>query len=840
MKKNVAFIIVLLFVFVQIINAQSNKILKIEYSKDSIPSLLDFNTSTTKYRHTDGINVIKEYLKLSKDDSFKSIKSFTDNLGFFHERFQHYYSGLKVEFSEYNVHSNKGQITSISGTLKRIKSINIKPTLTENEALSFALRNIKAESYMWENSEMEELLRKERNDSSATYYPKGDLVIWTDWNSDRVVLTYKFTIFSQIPFDHNYVYIDANNGNVINIQSLFKGVIGGAVTKYCGLQYIETYDNDATYELYDATRNIKTLDSHKCTNFGTAHIFQDMDNYWSYEEFHNETMDDAALSAHFAAEKTYDYFNQSFIGRQGWDGDNSLLTLYVHFDINWSNSRWDPDSDVIEMGDGDGGINYDPWADLDATAHEYAHGIKDDEIGQNYDGEPGTIEEGLSDIWAACVENYASLANHDIWMMFEGFEKTGVHRRNMANPNSNPYHYHLNPYQDPCHYPDVYHGQYWYTGSGDNHGVHYNSTVFSHWFYLLSQGGSGTNSEQVCYNVIPIGMTDAAKIVYYMETVYLTTNSTFPNARTFSIASANILFGQNSNQVAQVTNAWHAVGVGDAYQDQITGPTLTCASETITFSVKYLPQNCSVSWSCGPFLERTSPQGSNPCSFSTSGNGSSWVSATINYNCGSQVLQKTIWSGPPIIDQIEGPLVWCPSCYELNYAPYVAWVRGNPTGYGWYTNDNEAAAFQDDWGSVHIGLWWPNAYYSCYIMSGQWTLYFTTYNDCDLAEAYITYEIPEWCASDGYSMSISPNPASDYVEVSITSTETQISSSTKNAEETRYTVRIVNSMGIPVYSSKKFEKTFTIAVNNLQDGIYSVEINNGKKSITKELIIKHQ
>ena len=41
--------------------------------------------------------------------------------------------------------------------------------------------------------------------------------------------------------------------------------------------------------------------------------------------------------------------------------------------------------------------------------------------------------------------------------------------------------------------PDCYTGTNWYTGTGDNGGVHTNSGVQNYWYYLLSQGGSGTN-----------------------------------------------------------------------------------------------------------------------------------------------------------------------------------------------------------------------------------------------------------------------------------------------------------------------------------------------------------
>jgi len=42
-------------------------------------------------------------------------------------------------------------------------------------------------------------------------------------------------------------------------------------------------------------------------------------------------------------------------------------------------------------------------------------------------------------------------------------------------------------------HPRCYLGTYWYTGAGDNGGVHLNSGVQNWWFYLITEGGTGNN-----------------------------------------------------------------------------------------------------------------------------------------------------------------------------------------------------------------------------------------------------------------------------------------------------------------------------------------------------------
>ena len=117
--------------------------------------------------------------------------------------------------------------------------------------------------------------------------------------------------------------------------------------------------------------------------------------------------------------------------------------------------------------------------------------------------------------------------------------------RNMSNPNLHKH-------------PNTYKGRYWNDTSTD---LHINSGVMNYWFYLLTNGGSGTNDHGYCYNVQGIGIDSAAKIVYRAETVYMTRNTNFFEARESTIRAAVDLFSENSVKVQMVKEAWNAVGV---------------------------------------------------------------------------------------------------------------------------------------------------------------------------------------------------------------------------------------------------------------------------------------
>ncbi len=141
--------------------------------------------------------------------------------------------------------------------------------------------------------------------------------------------------------------------------------------------------------------------------------------------------------------------------------------------------------------------------------------------------------------------------------------------------------------------PDTYGGQYWQnpncgtpTQNNNYCGVHTNSGVLNHWFYRTVVGGSGTNDIGNSFNVSGIGMTKASSIAYRTLTFYLSANSTFANARTGSIQAAKDLYGAGGAEEQAVTNAWHAVGVGSAY-DGGGNPPAECETGDINLSITF-------------------------------------------------------------------------------------------------------------------------------------------------------------------------------------------------------------------------------------------------------------
>ena len=95
-----------------------------------------------------------------------------------------------------------------------------------------------------------------------------------------------------------------------------------------------------------------------------------------------------------------------------------------------------------------------------------------------YQNESGALNESFSDIMGTAIEFSTGSGN---WTIGEDITPGTNGLRNMANPGEDG---------DPSHYLDRY------TGTSDNGGVHTNSGIINHWFYLLVNGGKNAKLVQ--------------------------------------------------------------------------------------------------------------------------------------------------------------------------------------------------------------------------------------------------------------------------------------------------------------------------------------------------------
>ncbi|MFH0895217.1 MAG: M4 family metallopeptidase [Bacteroidota bacterium] len=515
---------------------------------------------------------ISKVYHFSSEMNMQKISEFIDDAGNTHIKCQLTKSGIPVHDGVFILHTRNGLVYSVNGKLNNEIRCDATPVVMLETAYVAAKQFMPAKSY------------REGNVENKMFGSTSGQLIFiraTPSSDSPYKLAYRFDVYSQTPLAHKLVFIDAQNGEYIRNLNLIQthDKPATAVTKYSGNQTIMVDSVSSTqYRLREYSRGngIATYNLNNGTDTLSYTDFVDPDNYWNTV---NPQQDEVATDAHWSSEMTYDYF-KNIHGRNSIDGLGFRLKSFVHYDNSFFNAFWD--GEAMYYGDGDGSPST-PLTTVDICAHEITHGLTSFTSNFDYVSESGALSEGYSDVFGTCVEFYAKpiAAN---WTMGED---CGVIIRNVANPNA---------YNNP----DCYLGDFWDTWEE----VHCNSTVFSHWFYLSTLGGAGTNEFGETYSITGITQAKAEKIAFRAQTVYLTNTSNYQDARFYTIMSAIDLYGGCSPEVQAVTNAWYAVHVGPAYIDGVfsdftTSDTAFCSAPALVNFQNLSSNASSFIWNFG-------------------------------------------------------------------------------------------------------------------------------------------------------------------------------------------------------------------------------------------------
>jgi Zn-dependent metalloprotease len=349
--------------------------------------------------------------------------------------------------------------------------------------------------------------------------------------------------------DHRF-FISARDGKVVwrfNARNAHFG-IGGSL--YSGVVELNTdFNPDTGYTLMDHDRGFSEVfdaldssDIDNATQFGPK-----SPSAWGNvgDARNRETV---AVDALYGVEQSWDYYLFKH-GRYGTDDEGTGVEIYVHYV-----SEEDEDKGLkstlnafggynkVYFGNGNG-TQYGPKVSLDIVGHEYTHCIIDEVLpddGFIYSGEPGAIDESFCDIFGTAIHFYSGkdtdyLYGEDTVIAGAG----GVADRDLANPQSLglPDHYSIR-----------------YKGKKDNRGVHTNSSIMNHVYYLLAEGGV----HRLGGTVPAIGRDAAEDLFYATLTRQLTPSSKFIDVANGMLQVATV-YGDNVR--AAVEDAWIAVGV---------------------------------------------------------------------------------------------------------------------------------------------------------------------------------------------------------------------------------------------------------------------------------------
>ncbi len=654
MKKITYLLMLISFISVTVFGQVNQKM------KDDAPfqKTLKFNNSQSK---ESAIVEFEKKYNLDGNNTFLAKLETSDDSGLSHQRNQQYYKGIKVEFGTLITHTRDGQVESVNGELYDSKGLNLKPTLSSGMAFKIALDYIGAKKYLWED----EMSSKTMNYSK----PKGEIVIFPKVNTGEIKLAYKFDVYATAPLSREEIFIDAHTGEILyrnpiihhatkaitsnemearakTVESLVVGkevkapfLTGSATTRYSGVRAIET-TLSGTYSLNEATRGtgngMVTYNSGKTPTYPLTN-FTNATNTWNTGNYASgsATKDNAALDAHWGAEKTYDFWKDIF-GRNSYDDAGAKINSFVHYDdvaggAGYDNAFWN--GSVMTYGDGS---SFNVLTALDVCGHEIGHAVCENTAGLAYQNQSGAMNEGFSDIWGTCIEQYGRNGNlnspaaptsttYGVWSIGEDLAATPLRSMSFPRSKGNP-----DTYKGTSYTTTADDGTCTPTGGptgNDYCGVHNNSGVLNHWFFIVTQGKSGTNNAapSFAYNVTGIGMAKSSQIAYYAERDYLTPNATFLDMRNASIAVASNLYCASSPEVQAVTKAWKAVNVGADY----AGLTNDVALKTISGG------NTSVA--CGATFS--------PTIVMENGGSASISAVTISYNIDGGANSIINWTG---------------------------------------------------------------------------------------------------------------------------------------------------------------------------------------------------
>lgn len=272
--------------------------------------------------------------------------------------------------------------------------------------------------------------------------------------------------------------------------------------------------------------------------------------------------DPAVNEAYNGSGATFDLFYNIY-GRNSIDDNGMALNSTVHFDKGYDNAFWNGQQMVF--GDGDEDL---PVAQrlfnrftiaVDVIGHELAHGVTEHEARLDYVGQSGALNESFSDVFGALVKQYQSqqsAASAD-WIIGEGLFTANVNGagiRSMKAPGT--------AYNDPMlgRDPQPAHMQDYVNTSEDNGGVHINSGIPNHAFYVTAVQIGGYAWEK------------AGKIWYVTLRDKLSRNSNFQNAADLTFQTAADLYGAGSPEQMAVQAGWAAVGLSVQAAEPIPVP----------------------------------------------------------------------------------------------------------------------------------------------------------------------------------------------------------------------------------------------------------------------------
>ncbi len=228
--------------------------------------------------------------------------------------------------------------------------------------------------------------------------------------------------------------------------------------------------------------------------------------------------------------------------RDSIDDQGMPIQGLVHYGDAYDNAFWDGAGHMF-FGDGDGHLLTDTTKGLDVIGHELTHGVTQHEANLTYSGQSGALNESISDVFGSLVKQRhlkqtAAKADWLIGADIVGPELAPALRSMKAPGTANKYD---NQPADMDHYVHT---------SSDNGGVHTNSGIPNHAFYVTAITLKG-KAWEAPGNIWYDALCDPR----------VKPNTTFAKFAAVTLRHARSRYGTTSVQADAVRAGWDAVKV---------------------------------------------------------------------------------------------------------------------------------------------------------------------------------------------------------------------------------------------------------------------------------------
>ncbi len=423
-----------------------------------------------------------------------------DKLGMSHIKGIQLFRNIPVYGMEFTFHVSAQTERFMGYTADSTQIDTLSARLTAEEAIGIAEKDLSQTTKIKSPSIwMKQMMKYKGPTAESIYYPDR-------FNTFRI--SYKVIIRPNHRDEWIY-YVDAKSGEILK---KFNNTPTAGPTKGTGMDLngvqrsVDTYEENGVHYMVNTTKSM-----FNAQNFsGTINLFDHEHNLNSQLPTVSSTStswnNPKAISLMYNASLVYDYLKQTF-GRNSFDDKGSTMFCVINIpdpdtgSPNFDNAYWN--GKAIWMGDGD--VAFKPIAGaLDVTAHEFGHAVVEYTANLEYQYQSGAINESYADIFGAMVDRTNWTIGETI-VKNRNYFPTGI-MRDMSNPHNGGSSINDNCWQ-PAHVSEMYFGEQ------DNGGVHINSSIGNHAFYLYATATSKEKAEQIFYHALCNYLTKTSKFI---------------------------------------------------------------------------------------------------------------------------------------------------------------------------------------------------------------------------------------------------------------------------------------------------------------------------------------